>query len=143
MPGTPETVLALDFGRRRIGVAVGQTVTNSANPLGIVANSDDGPDWAQFAALISEWRPARLIVGMPAHADGTRSEICAHVEQFIIELHRFELPVVSQDERFTSLEAEQQLKNERARGVRGRISKELIDSTSAVLIAERWLGENN
>jgi putative Holliday junction resolvase len=139
MPGMHETVLAFDFGRRRIGIAVGQQVTGSANPLGVVSNSDVGPDWREIKNLIDEWQPARLIVGMPANADGSRAEIVDHVDQFVAGLDRFERPVHTVDERYTSLEAEEMLKSERAMGLRGRITKETIDSAAAVLIAERWL----
>ena len=139
MPGMHETILAFDFGHRRIGIAVGQQVTGSANPLGIVSNSDDGPDWREISKLIDEWQPARLIVGMPANADGSRADIADPVDQFVTDLDRFKRPVHTVDERYTSLEAEEMLKSERAMGLRGRIRKEMIDSAAAVLIAERWL----
>jgi putative Holliday junction resolvase len=139
MPGTPETIIAFDFGRRRIGVAVGQQVTSSANPLAVVANGASGPDWQKIERLVREWRPDRLIVGMPAHADGSRSEFADVVNGFIDELARFELPIESVDERYTSLEAAGILKSQRAEGLKGRISKEMIDSGAAMLIAERWL----
>ncbi len=135
----PETILAFDFGLRRIGVAVGQSVTASANPLGVVANGDDGPDFDAIAKLIDEWRPARLVVGMPLHADGEPGEMQAHVEEFVRELWRFQLPVDTIDERYTSIQAEEALKQARASGTRGRITREMIDSAAAVFIAERFL----
>jgi putative Holliday junction resolvase len=139
MPGTPETILAFDFGLRRIGVAVGQQVTDSASPLGIVRNDENGPDWAGIGNFIREWRPARLIVGMPSHADGSTSEIATVVRSFIGELGRFDLPIEAVDERYSSVEAEVRLKAQRTEGLRGRIRKEMIDAAAAVLIAERWL----
>ncbi|MFT5499908.1 MAG: putative Holliday junction resolvase [Woeseiaceae bacterium] len=139
MPGTPETILAFDFGLRRIGVAVGQQVTSSASPIGIVTNGSDGPDWEKVASLLAEWRPARLIVGMPFHADGTENDTTAAVKVFIGDLDRFGLPVDSVDERYSSIEAQELLKDERSRGGSGRISKEMIDSAAAKIIAERWL----
>ena len=139
MPGTPETIIAFDFGQRRIGVAVGQQVTSSANPLGAVKNGVHGPDWNQIESLVKEWRPDRLIVGMPLHADGTPSDLSEIVDTFIAQLDRFSLPVESVDERYTSVEAEALLKSQRADGRRGRISKETIDSVAAAVIAERWL----
>jgi len=142
MSATPETILAFDFGLRRIGVAVGQQVTASANPLAVVQNSEEGPDWTAIGALIREWQPARIIVGMPAHADGSAAEISNHVKEFISALGRFERPVETEDERYSSLEAEARLKSERAAGRRGRIRKEMIDSAAATLIAERWLSKN-
>jgi putative Holliday junction resolvase len=138
-PDTPETILAFDFGLRRIGIAVGQDVTASANPLAAIRNSDAGPDWQAIETLVGEWRPSRLIVGMPLHEDGSPSEIGVSVKTFIAELARFEVPVEQVDERYSSLEAHELLKSERAAGLRGRINKEEIDSAAAALIAERWL----
>jgi putative Holliday junction resolvase len=134
-----ETILAFDYGRRRIGVAIGQTITASASPLGIVNNDYSGPDIEKIAALIKEWQPNRLVVGMPAHADGSASDMQNFVNQFIETLAVFELEIDTVDERFTSVEAEAQLKDARAAGARGRITKESIDSAAAVLIAERYL----
>lgn len=144
MPDTPDlskprTILAFDYGLRRIGVAVGQDVTGSASPLGIIANRDTGVDSAQIAALLGEWRPTELVVGMPAHADGSPSDIQEQVEGFIEQLKVFGLPVETVDERYTSVEAERVLKNARQSGSRGRISKDEIDSAAAVFIAERYL----
>ena len=136
---TPRTILAFDFGLRRIGVAIGQDVTGSASPIGVVANRDSGVDHEAIAALIREWRPTSLVVGMPAHADGSPSEIQVPVRAFIGELERYGLPIDTVDERYTSIEAERVLKEARAAGTRGRISKEMIDSAAAVFIAERYL----
>lgn len=124
---------------RRIGVAVGQDVTNSASPLGVVNNRETGVDFDAVAALIKEWRPTMLVVGMPAHADGSPSDIQEHVDAFISDLEPFGLPIDTVDERHTSVEAERVLKNARAAGTRGRIRKEMIDSAAAVFIAERYL----
>lgn len=135
----PTTILAFDFGLRRIGVAVGQSVTGSASPLGVVVNRDTGIDHDAIAALIGDWRPARLVVGMPAHTDGTHSDMRAPVLAFVEELRRYGLPVATVDERYTSIEAERVLKAARSTGSRGRISKEDIDSAAAVFIAERYL----
>ena len=118
---------------------MGQSITGSASPLGVVANRETGVDHDAIAALIGEWRPGLLVVGMPAHSDGSPSEIQAPVEAFIEELARYELPVETVDERYTSVEAERVLKEARAGGSRGRISKEDIDSAAAVFIAERYL----
>jgi len=135
----PRTILAFDFGLRRIGVAVGQDVTGSASPIGVIANRDTGVDHQKIAALLAEWRPTQLVVGMPAHADGSPSDIQAHVKVFIEELEPYGLPVETVDERYTSVEAERVLKDARKAGTRGRVSKEQIDSAAAVFIAERYL----
>ena len=135
----PETILAFDFGLRRIGVAVGQSVTGSASPLGVVSNGELGPDFAAISAMIDEWRPSRLVVGMPLHADGSPGDLQQDVESFVEELSRYRIAVDTIDERYTSLEAESVLKNARAQGSRGRLSREMIDAAAAVLIAERFL----
>jgi putative Holliday junction resolvase len=146
MPATPETgpsrhetILAFDFGLRRIGVAVGQTVTRSASPVGVVSNGSRGPDWHRIGTLIREWGAVRLVVGMPYNVDGSPSEIAAHVDTFMADLKRFSLPVESTDERYSSSEAQQILAGKRKPGVRGRIGKERLDAAAATLIAERWL----
>ena len=135
----PRTILAFDFGLRRIGVAIGQDITGSASPIGVVANRDEGIDHDAVAALIREWQPTGIVVGMPLHADGSVSDMQEPVEAFIEELRRYGLTVDTVDERYTSIEAEHVLKNARASGSRGRISKEMIDAAAAVFIAERYL----
>jgi putative Holliday junction resolvase len=136
---SPRTILAFDFGLRRIGVAIGQDITGSASPIGTVSNRDDGVDHAAIAALIKEWGPTGIVVGMPSHADGSPSKMQEPIEAFILDLQRYGLTVDTVDERYTSLEAERVLKNARAAGTQRRISKEMIDSTAAVFIAERYL----
>lgn len=135
----PNTVLAFDFGLRRIGVAVGQDVTGSASPLGVVDNRDGDIDFAAIDRLVGEWRPVRLVVGMPLNADGSPGELDAPVRAFVEALGRYDLPVVTTDERYSSIEAERVLKEARADGRRGRIDKASIDAAAAVLIAERYL----
>lgn len=138
------SLLAFDFGLRRIGVAVGQSVTSSASPLGVVANTDGGPDFDAIGRLVADWRPSRIVVGMPLAADGSPGEMQTHVDAFANELGRYGVRIDLVDERFSSLEAEAALKKARAAGNRGRIRKEDIDAAAAVLIAERFLsGEGN
>lgn len=139
MPGTPELVLAFDFGQRRIGVAVGQDVTGSASPLGIIDNRDGDIDFAAIDRLVAEWRPVRLIVGMPLNADDSAGSLGAAVRAFVAALERYRLPIVTTDERYSSIEAERLLQKARADGRRGRIDKAAIDAAAAVLIAERYL----
>jgi len=133
------TVLAFDFGLRRIGIAVGQDVTGSASPLGVVRNEAEGPDFEHIGRLISEWQPDTLVVGLPRHADGSRSDLETPVLEFADALARYGLAVETTDERYTSVEAERLLKAARSEGRRGRIGKEAVDAAAAVLIAERYL----
>lgn len=118
---------------------MGQDVTGSASPLGVVANREDGVDQGAIAILIKEWRPTGIVVGMSTHADGSPSDLQAPVEAFIEELQRYGLGVDTVDERYTSVDAEHALKEARAAGTRGRITKEMVDSAAAVFIAERYL----
>ncbi len=146
MPGTPdgpEIIVAFDFGLRRIGVAVGQDITATANPVAAIKNTDSGPDWQAITSIVGQWRPSRLVVGIPLHEDGSPSEMAVHIRAFIAELGRFDLPIEQVDERYSSLEASQLLKTERAAGLRGRIKKEAIDSMAAALIAKRWLEKSD
>lgn len=118
---------------------MGQDVTGSASPLGIVHNDEGRIDFGRIDKLVAEWRPEQLVVGMPSHADGSASALEEPVTDFVAALARYELPVVTTDERFTSVEAERALKQARSEGRRGRIDKASIDAAAAVLIAERYL----
>lgn len=141
MPATPESIIAFDFGLRRIGVAVGQQVTQTASPVGVVRCTDSGPDWDHIARIVEEWQPTRLVVGMPSQADGKQSAIHAELTAFISGLSRFGLETEAVDERHTSVEASARLKSARTAGRRGRINKAAIDAGAAALIAERWLNK--
>ena len=139
---SPETIVAFDFGLRRIGVAVGQDITGSASPLGVVNNGEKGPDFERIATLVKEWRPNRLIVGLPLHIDGSPGDLEPSIREFVAALERFEPPIDRVDERHTTQEAEQVLINARQAGSRGRIEKDHIDAAAAVFIAERYLLKN-
>ena len=140
---TPETILAFDYGLRRIGVAVGQDVTGSASPAGTVRNTDAGADHAAIERLIREWSPQRLVVGLPLHKDGKPSDMTEAALAFAAELEQFGLPVATTDERYSSVEATEILNRSRAAGHRRRIEKTDIDTAAAVLIAERYLSGDN
>lgn len=137
--GRPDTVLAFDYGRRRIGVAVGQQVTGSASALGTIANGHNGPDWARIDALIREWAPTRLLVGLPTLADGRPGALAGAIRGFCRSLERHGLPVHLVDERHSSQEAGERLVAGRRAGSRGRIARPDVDAAAAAVIAERWL----
>ena len=140
------TLLAFDYGRRRIGVAVGNTLTGKARALETLADTGAGPDWARIGALLENWRPARLVVGVPYNAgpeEDPGARLAAEAQRFARRLHgRYRLPVELVDERLSSAEAYGQLKGERRDGRRGRIGKEDIDSTAAAVILQDWLDNN-
>lgn len=134
------TVLAFDFGLKRIGIACGDTLTRSPAPRGTAARGPAGPDWNLIARAVRTLTPAVLVVGAPYNADGTESALTGAARAFAVELERrFALPVQLVDERFSSLEASAQLKERRASGVRRRrLGKSDIDSTAAAVILGRW-----
>ena len=138
-----EIILAFDFGRRRIGVACGDTVSRSAAPLGAVPVGPAGPPWDALGSLMREWRPAVLVVGLPYNVDGTESGEAGAARGFADELaRRYALPVRLVDERYSSLEAGTRLKDARESGARKRrVSKPDIDAAAACIILERWFNE--
>jgi putative Holliday junction resolvase len=122
------TVLAFDFGLKRIGVAVGEPELGTAHPLPAIA----APGFDHIGKLVAEWRPAQLVVGLPVAEQGEHA-LAKRVERFARQLEgRFHLPVARVDERFSSVEAESLL-----RGVK----KKAIDSVAAQLILEQYFHE--
>jgi len=129
------TILAFDYGARRIGVAVGEPELGTSHPLpGIAAEGV-----ARFAAierLVAEWNPARLVVGLPLSAQGARHATTRRAERFARQLSgRFRLPVELVDERYTSVEAAHRLRGQRA-------SKLAVDSVAAQLLLEQYYDEH-
>ena len=139
-PAGPQIVFGFDFGRRRIGVASGDTLTRGARALDTVNCSDAGPDWNHIERLIRQWKPARNIVGLPYNADGTESRMAEAARHFALELQRRSgVPAEFVDERYSSLDAQARLKDARATGARKRrVAKSDIDASAACVILERW-----
>jgi putative Holliday junction resolvase len=131
------TVLAFDFGEKRIGVATGETLVGSAHPLTVIRAESNDQRFAAIAALIAEWQPERLIVGLPTHADGTEHAMTRMATRFAERLgRRFSLPVSLADERLTSLDAEARL---RETGRNSKSARPLVDAVAAQLILQTWL----
>lgn len=123
------TVLAFDFGLKRIGVAVGETLLKRANALMTLEAETNEARFTAIARLIEEWRPALLVVGLPLSLDGTEHEMTARCRRFANQLHgRFGLPVALTDERLTSAAADAEL---REAGLDWRTRKERIDALAA------------
>jgi len=139
----PRVILAFDFGLRRIGVACGDTVSRTAAPQGGVSASAAGPHWEGIDALMRNWQPAIIVVGLPYNADGSESAVTQAARGFAGALtKRYALPVELVDERYSSLEAETRLQQERESGLRKRrVAKADIDAAAACIILERWLSE--
>lgn len=143
MAGPNEVVLAFDYGAKRIGIAVGQTTTGSASPLGAIAVHGT-PDWAALERCLRDWSPARLLVGLPYNMDGTETLLTGTCRAFAAELgRRSGLPVEFVDERLTSAAATSDLREARRSGARTRrVRREDIDAHAARLMLETWLRES-
>ena len=139
---TPLTLLGFDVGMRRIGVAVGNTVSMSARQVGVLDVRAAGPDWLALDRWVKEWAPARLVVGDPATLDGGEQPIRKRARAFAIQLaRRYRLPVDQIDERTSSIEAAQRFAAGRASGQQRRNHAAQLDALAAVVILERWLVE--
>jgi putative Holliday junction resolvase len=138
---TPRIALAFDYGRRRIGMAAGDTLTATAAPRPAVAAHDGVPDWTAIQREILALCPHVLVVGVPYNADGTEGSMAQATRDFAKDLRaRFALPVEHVDEHGSSLEAGRTLKEQRASGQRRRrVQREDIDSAAAAVILTRWL----
>ncbi len=135
-------VLGFDVGARRIGVAVGNTLSRTARAIAMVAARDDGPDWNAVAALVREWRPDRLVVGEPLTLDGEAQPATHMARRFAREAEtRFNLPVDMIDERSSSREADRRFAEKRRNGQARRRDAQALDALAAQIIIERWLGE--
>ncbi|RUO40073.1 Holliday junction resolvase RuvX [Aliidiomarina taiwanensis] len=133
------TVLAFDFGTRSIGVAVGQSLTQTASPLAALKAKDGQPQWHLVSTLLDTWQPHLCVVGLPYNMDGTEQELTQLARKFANRLHgRFGVQVVLQDERLTTVSAKEELFAEY--GYRG-LAKDKIDSVSACLIAEDYFSQ--
>ena len=130
------TVLAFDFGEKRIGVAIGETLLGIAHPLVTIAEEGNDARFRAIEALIAEWRPSLLVVGLPAHLDGAEHELSRLCRKFAQRLHgRFSLPVTLVDERLSSAEASQSLKQA---GLAGRRQKPVLDQVAAQTILQSF-----
>jgi putative Holliday junction resolvase len=124
--------MGFDYGERRIGVAVGQTITQSASPLAIIAVRDGRPEWEALSRLVEQYAPELMVVGMPSYADETPHPLAARIERFCNQLReRYGLPVRTINERLSSHEARERM------GADGRD----LDALAAQVILETWLNE--
>ena len=139
-PDIVGTVMAFDFGEKRIGVATGETMLKLAHPLTTINGEENDAKFAQISALIKEWRPALLVVGLPLHMDahlnGKQHLMSQLAKKFAQRLEgRFNLPVVMVDERLSSAEASQNLS---AAGIKGQKQKALLDAVAAQNILQSY-----
>jgi putative Holliday junction resolvase len=136
--------LGFDFGLKRIGIAAGDTLTQGARPLLTVAARNGEPDWSAIDHCVREWGPVAVVVGVPYNMDGTESALTAAAKSFAAVVGaRFAVPVAEVDERLSSREAEDQLRQRRASGERTRrVTHGDIDAVAAAVLLQQWLREN-
>ena len=130
-----ETLLAFDYGERHIGVAVGQTLTGTANPLATLRVTGTRPDWDAIGRLVAEWRPGALVVGLPLNMDGTEQKVTGRARRFANQLReRFGIDVHMVDERLTTREARDRLASQGRTG-------DADHPVAAQVILEGWFAE--
>jgi putative Holliday junction resolvase len=134
------SVLAFDFGIKRIGVAIGTQLDTgrlaSARALTVIDTEANDARFAAITSLIGEWQPVHLLVGRPLNEDGTPHDMTARCERFANQLRgRFKLPVDEVDERFSSIEADASL---RERGLSWQERKARVDAEAALIILQSW-----
>jgi putative Holliday junction resolvase len=127
--GSGDIIMGFDYGTRKIGVATGQLITRTANPIAIVPARDGIPNWGDIEKLIEEWKPSQLVIGLPLNMDGSESEMSIRALKFARRLTgRFNLPHHTVDERLSTREAREQ-----------STTAGQIDDIAAKIILESWL----
>lgn len=135
-----QKVLGFDFGKKRTGVASGQTITNTATPLLTLKQIDGNPDWDGIKQQIDQWQPDALIIGVPYQLDGTSSSMTEAALHFGACLKkRYKLPVLEVNEALSSYEAEESLKKKTKINQQ---NKHEIDKIAAAVIVQRWLDQH-
>jgi putative Holliday junction resolvase len=125
-----DTILAFDFGLKRIGVAIGNSMICQAKPLSVITATANEPKFAAIDSLIKEWGASRIVVGLPSHPDGTEHEMSARCRRFANQVHgRFNLPVELVDERYSS-------------AVIAAKRGEVIDDRAAAIILQQYFDAN-
>ena len=127
-------IIAFDYGEKKIGVAVGQTSTNTSSPLKVIFNNHGKVNWDEINSLLNEWNPNLIIVGKPLNMDGTESEVMKKVDKFynyLMKIYKARYEYV--DERLTTFEAKEILKDNKA---------ELVDANAAKILIDNWFNIN-
>lgn len=126
-------IVAFDFGTKKIGVAVGQTVTNSSSPLQVIFNKNNRVNFDEINILLKEWKPDIIIIGKPLNMDGTDSEIMKQVERFYQKLKNiYDAKFEYVDERLTTFEARQIFDEEKVE----------VDANAAKILIDNWFELN-
>ena len=139
-----QTIMAFDYGLRQIGVAHGQTLTANAEGIGILKASDGVPNWDDVKAMLNEWKPNLILVGLPLNMDGSESELSRLARKFARRLQgRFNVDALMVDERLTSQDAKSSLRDPSSNNKGNKIDLTKIDHLAAALILQSWLDQPN
>lgn len=134
------TIIGFDFGKKYIGVAIGQEITGCASPLGSIKAVDGIPHWDSLTNYLTQWQPDLIVVGLPLNMDGSEQQLTKDAKKFGNRIAgRFGLKVEFQDERLTTADAKAQLFS---RGGYKNLKKDNIDAESARLIIESFFERN-
>ena len=135
MTGSAQTILAFDFGLKRTGVALGNTLTGGARPLTTIETAENAIRFARIEALLAEWQPDFLVVGVPFDQNGGETPLARRARRFGQQLGgRYGLPVKFVDERYTSAVVEDAMRP-------GRGDKAAVDAAAAAVILQAWLDQ--
>jgi putative Holliday junction resolvase len=141
---TIRSLLAFDFGKRRVGVGLGVPETHTATPLTTIAYRHQDTLWREIHTLIETWNPQLLLVGMPTRDDGKAANLEKPIKLFAATLKkRYDLPIEFINEQLTSLEAIDRLKQQRQNGRKKKVQKMEIDRQAAAILIENWLDGYN
>lgn len=134
-------LLGFDFGMKHIGVAIGQTITQTASPLTTLAAVDGVPNFEEIQKLLTSWKPDIIVVGIPLNMDGTVQPITFCARGFVRRLAaQTQLPIVEVDERLSTFEARQRIKENKESGTKHKSVD--INALSAAILIEQWMNEN-
>lgn len=138
----PLSVMAFDFGTQKIGIAIGQSLTQQARPLETLKAKSGKPDWSVVQALIDQWKPDHLVVGLPLNMDGSESDITRSARKFARRLsHQINQPVEMMDERLSTVNARALHKQGRQQGGK-KSNMHSVDAYAAAQIAQAWLDQH-
>ncbi|MDR2212247.1 MAG: Holliday junction resolvase RuvX [Pseudomonadales bacterium] len=138
---THQTLLALDYGTKKLGVAVGQTLTRTATGIAVLPVRALEPDWAQLDTIIQRWKPDAFVLGLPFNMDGSDSAMTTRARQFGAKLQeRYHKPIHGVDERLSTREARDISRQNAERAGKRPNDRALVDALAAQLLLEGYLG---
>ncbi|HWK54803.1 MAG TPA: Holliday junction resolvase RuvX [Hyphomicrobiales bacterium] len=137
----PQTLFALDFGTKKLGIAVGQTLTRTASGIAVLPVRGLEPDWTQLDALVQRWKPDAFVIGMPYNMDGSDSTMTTHARQFAAKLEaRYGKPLFEVDERLSTREARDIARQNAMRAGKRPNDRAVVDALAAQLLLEGYFG---